>query len=222
MTERRQRALAPGRSLLRATPPPHLAFASWNSRRSSFFRPLVAVSPGTILSASFRVTAARAAIQASTEPFSQTEIVPDPPHSLASDSWKGLVFSLMAGNRNAEALGELNKIPPSPRELAEEQLRAIEASEDGIERGVVVDGVKQPGVLNLSGGGHGGAMQKVEVLDARDVRVGAGSVADGGVEAGDALHPFDLPPPPLLPASSRWTALGRLPFRSPPPAPCRA
>ena len=37
------------------------------------------------------------------------------PHSEASDAWKGLVFSLMASNRNAEALAEINKIPPDVR-----------------------------------------------------------------------------------------------------------
>ncbi len=39
----------------------------------------------------------------------------DAPHSQASDAWKGLIFSLMAGNRNAEAMQELEKIPPDVR-----------------------------------------------------------------------------------------------------------
>ncbi|MGA2168951.1 MAG: cellulose synthase subunit BcsC-related outer membrane protein [Terracidiphilus sp.] len=43
----------------------------------------------------------------------------DAPHSLASDAWKGLVFSLMAGNRNAEALQEIRKIPPDVRKQLE-------------------------------------------------------------------------------------------------------
>ncbi len=38
-----------------------------------------------------------------------------PPHSLASDAWKGLVFSLMAGNHYRQALDQLNKIPPDIR-----------------------------------------------------------------------------------------------------------
>ena len=32
---------------------------------------------------------------------------------MASDAWKGLVFSLMAGDRNQEALEEIEKIPPT-------------------------------------------------------------------------------------------------------------
>ncbi len=51
----------------------------------------------------------------------------DPPHSLASDAWKGLVFSLMAANRNAEALGELNKIPAEPRRLLEADVEWVQA-----------------------------------------------------------------------------------------------
>jgi tetratricopeptide (TPR) repeat protein len=39
----------------------------------------------------------------------------DPPHSAAADTWKGLISSLMAANRNAEALDELNKIPGDVR-----------------------------------------------------------------------------------------------------------
>lgn len=51
----------------------------------------------------------------------------NPPHSLASDAWKGLVFSLMAANRNAEALGELNKIPADPRRLLESDIEWVQA-----------------------------------------------------------------------------------------------
>ena len=43
----------------------------------------------------------------------------DAPHSLASDAWKGLVFSLMADNRNAEALQEIRKIPTDVRKQLE-------------------------------------------------------------------------------------------------------
>jgi tetratricopeptide (TPR) repeat protein len=43
----------------------------------------------------------------------------DAPHSLASDAYKGLVFSLMANNRNAEALQEIAKIPPDVRKQLE-------------------------------------------------------------------------------------------------------
>jgi tetratricopeptide (TPR) repeat protein len=45
-----------------------------------------------------------------------------PPHSMASDTWKGLIFSLMASNRNAEALAEMAKIPPDVRQQLEADL----------------------------------------------------------------------------------------------------
>ncbi len=51
----------------------------------------------------------------------------NPPHSLASDAWKGLIFSLMASNRNAEALGELNKIPADSRRLLEADVEWVQA-----------------------------------------------------------------------------------------------
>ena len=41
------------------------------------------------------------------------------PHSVASDAWKGLVFSLMAGGRNQEALDEIQKMPPDVRKQLE-------------------------------------------------------------------------------------------------------
>ena len=47
------------------------------------------------------------------------DITLNPPHSLATDAWKGLVFSLMAANRNAEALAELQRVPADVRRLLE-------------------------------------------------------------------------------------------------------
>ena len=41
------------------------------------------------------------------------------PHSLASDAWKGLIFSLMANNQTAEAMQEIAKIPPDVRRQLE-------------------------------------------------------------------------------------------------------
>jgi len=84
--------IPPTHSTLFAKPEPHLVFASLNlTRPAQIHRP---------------------ALQSvSTEP----EITLNPPHSLASDAWKGLVFSLIAGNRNAEALAELSRIPPEVR-----------------------------------------------------------------------------------------------------------
>jgi hypothetical protein len=67
-----------------------------------------------------------AVIQSAIEAFGQVEITPNPPHSLASDSWKGLVFSLMAGNRNAEALAELGKIPTDVRRQLEADVEWVQ------------------------------------------------------------------------------------------------
>lgn len=75
----------------------------------------------------------RASIRSDFSPLTaiQTAADPDltlnPPRSLASDAWKGLVFSLMAANRNAEALGELNKIPAEPRALLEADIEWVQA-----------------------------------------------------------------------------------------------
>jgi len=41
------------------------------------------------------------------------------PHSMASDAWKGLVFSLMAGGRNQDALEEIKKMPADVRKQLE-------------------------------------------------------------------------------------------------------
>jgi tetratricopeptide (TPR) repeat protein len=41
------------------------------------------------------------------------------PHSMAGDAWKGLVFSLMAGGRNQEALDEIQKMPADVRKQLE-------------------------------------------------------------------------------------------------------
>ena len=41
------------------------------------------------------------------------------PHSMASDAWKGLVFSLMAGGRNQDALQEIQKMPADVRKQLE-------------------------------------------------------------------------------------------------------
>ncbi len=60
------------------------------------------------------------------KPYGQVEITLNPPHSLASDAWKGLVFSLMAGNRNAEALDELSKIPPDVRRQLEADIEWVQ------------------------------------------------------------------------------------------------
>jgi tetratricopeptide (TPR) repeat protein len=96
---------------------PHLLLVSWtvsprvNSWRASIrgdFSPL-------------------AALQSSADLAAPPDLTLDPPHSLASDAWKGLVFSLMAANRNAEALGELNKIPAEPRRLLEADIEWVQA-----------------------------------------------------------------------------------------------
>lgn len=75
-----------------------------------------------------------AAILSLTPQFSQAQysgtqavpIVPDAPHSMASDAWKGLLFSLMAGNRNAEAIENLNKIPADIRRQLEADIEFVQ------------------------------------------------------------------------------------------------
>jgi tetratricopeptide (TPR) repeat protein len=103
----------------------HLVFASWvrtSTRTSTHTRPAFAASH-----ASMRFGLGRpAVIQSSIEAYGQVEIVPNPPHSLASDAWKGLVFSLMAGNRNAEALAELGKIPNDVRRQLESDIEWVQ------------------------------------------------------------------------------------------------
>jgi tetratricopeptide (TPR) repeat protein len=48
------------------------------------------------------------------------------PHSMASDSWKGLIFSLMAAGRNQDALNELARIPPDVRKLLEADVEFVQ------------------------------------------------------------------------------------------------
>ncbi|HVN94589.1 MAG TPA: cellulose synthase subunit BcsC-related outer membrane protein [Terracidiphilus sp.] len=67
-----------------------------------------------------------AAVQSAALP-ADIDLTLNPPHSLASDAWKGLVFSLMAANRNAEALEELNKIPAEPRRILESDIEWVQA-----------------------------------------------------------------------------------------------
>jgi tetratricopeptide (TPR) repeat protein len=50
----------------------------------------------------------------------------NPPRSQASDAWKGLVFSLMASNRNAEALDEIAKIPADVRQQLEADVEFVQ------------------------------------------------------------------------------------------------
>ena len=45
---------------------------------------------------------------------------------MASDAWKGLIFSLMAGNRNADALQNLDKIPPDVRRQLEADIDFVQ------------------------------------------------------------------------------------------------
>jgi tetratricopeptide (TPR) repeat protein len=56
----------------------------------------------------------------------QGQISANPPHSLASDAWKGLVFSLMASGRNTEALNEIAKIPPDVRRQLEADIEFVQ------------------------------------------------------------------------------------------------
>ena len=48
------------------------------------------------------------------------------PHTMQTDAYKGLIFSLMAGNRNAEALKELANIPPDARRLLDSDIEFVQ------------------------------------------------------------------------------------------------
>jgi tetratricopeptide (TPR) repeat protein len=69
----------------------------------------------------------------SAEPLAQAPgLTPEPqlsanaPHSMASDAWKGLIFSLMAGGKNAEAIAELANIPPDVRQQLEADVEFVQ------------------------------------------------------------------------------------------------
>jgi len=101
----------------------HLVPASWSRTSTRTHRPFAA----SRIALSMRFGLGRpAVIQSSIEAFGQVDIVPNPPHSLASDAWKGLVFSLMAGNRNAEALAEIGKIPNDVRRQLEADIEWVQ------------------------------------------------------------------------------------------------
>jgi tetratricopeptide (TPR) repeat protein len=57
---------------------------------------------------------------------SAAPITANAPHSMASDAWKGLLFSLMAGNRNAEASETLAKIPSDVRGQLEVDIEFVQ------------------------------------------------------------------------------------------------
>ncbi|HEY1804680.1 MAG TPA: cellulose synthase subunit BcsC-related outer membrane protein [Terracidiphilus sp.] len=86
--------------------------ASWRSSIRSDYAPFAALQSSSDLAA---------------PDLAPLDLTFNPPHSLASDAWKGLIFSLMAANRNAEALGELNKIPAEPRRLLESDIEWVQA-----------------------------------------------------------------------------------------------
>ncbi len=65
-------------------------------------------------------------IQAQYSQAPSLPITPNAPHSMASDAWKGLFFSLMAGNRNTEALQTLDKIPPDVRRQLEADIEFVQ------------------------------------------------------------------------------------------------
>jgi hypothetical protein len=68
----------------------------------------------------------------------------------------------------------------------------VETLEDGIKRGVAANVVEKPRVLDFNGDGKFGAMEEIEIVDALEVSAGVRRVADGDVEAGDSLYPFDV------------------------------
>ena len=56
----------------------------------------------------------------------EPQLSADAPHSMASDVWKGLIFSLMAGGKNSEAMAEIAKIPPDVRQQLEADLDFVQ------------------------------------------------------------------------------------------------
>ena len=55
------------------------------------------------------------------------ELSVNAPHSMASDAWKGLIFSLMSAGRNQDALNELAKIPPDVRRQLESDVEFVQS-----------------------------------------------------------------------------------------------
>ncbi len=95
----------------------HIVLASWTITRPRF---------GARANSLRNAFLAPAAIQSAAPPTSDTEITLNPQHSLASDAWKGLVFSLMASHRNAEALAQLSRIPVPVRRQLESDIEWVQ------------------------------------------------------------------------------------------------
>jgi tetratricopeptide (TPR) repeat protein len=68
----------------------------------------------------------RASLAQSTMENEPAQIVANPPHTMATDAYKGLISSLVGSNRNAEALAELSKIPPDARRLLESDIEFVQ------------------------------------------------------------------------------------------------
>jgi len=69
----------------------------------------------------------RAEIPAESDSPSLVPLTANPRHSQASDAWKGLVLSLAANNRNADALREMARIPPDIRRLLESDIAFVQS-----------------------------------------------------------------------------------------------
>jgi tetratricopeptide (TPR) repeat protein len=67
-----------------------------------------------------------AALQMAAGDAGQVLIQMNPPHSPASDAWKGLIFSLVAGSRNDDALSELAKVPADVRRQLEADIEFVQ------------------------------------------------------------------------------------------------
>ncbi len=72
------------------------------------------------------VLPAMAAMGAGLVASDSMDIVPNPPHSLASDAWKGLIFSLMSGHKYNDALKELNQVPPDILRLLNQDIEFVQ------------------------------------------------------------------------------------------------
>jgi tetratricopeptide (TPR) repeat protein len=105
----------------------HIVLASWTIDRPRFGSQPAAIRASSFLPAAIQSAAPPSpSAQPAVQPSADTEITLNPPHSLASDAWKGLVFSLMASNRNAEALAQLSRIPVPVRRQLESDIEWVQ------------------------------------------------------------------------------------------------
>ena len=83
-------------------------------------------SPEMDAASGVRLTLRPVGLQTSVSDSSGVQIQLNPPHSQASDAWKGLIFSLTAAKRNDEAMAELAKVPSEVRRQLESDIEFVQ------------------------------------------------------------------------------------------------